>query len=344
MSKKYQIFVSSTYVDLHEERDQIIKACLEMGHIPVGMEMFSAADEEQWKIIKRQIDEIDYYVVLVAHRYGSITPEGTAYTEKEYDYAVSKGIPILGFLIDEKAPWPADKIEKDVAGKEALLRFKEKIRLRLVNFWKNKDELNAKFSIALMKAIVNNPRSGWTRADDAISADVMKELSRLSSENSLLRSQLDKLKTQNEQQLDESQNTVKILSKNTRPIFLWKEGQTTWDDEPHKEVTLLGIFQAIAPSLLGENDTARIASDIALAFAGSNKYRSRWPVPQNHVTQWITELHALELIEPSKKKHPVADNKDYWSLTPTGRKVIGSIQKLRLMAGITDEEPSPQEA
>jgi len=58
---KYQIFISSTYDDLKNERAQVIKSILEMGHIPVGMEMFSAADDEQWKIIQRQIDESDYY-------------------------------------------------------------------------------------------------------------------------------------------------------------------------------------------------------------------------------------------------------------------------------------------
>jgi len=38
------------------QKDQVIKAILEMGHIPVGMEMFSAADEQQWDVIKKQID------------------------------------------------------------------------------------------------------------------------------------------------------------------------------------------------------------------------------------------------------------------------------------------------
>ena len=57
MSAKFQVFVSSTFKDLHDERDLVIKAILEMGHIPVGMEMFSAADEEQWSVIKRQIDQ-----------------------------------------------------------------------------------------------------------------------------------------------------------------------------------------------------------------------------------------------------------------------------------------------
>ncbi len=59
MAIKYQVFISSTYEDLKEEREQVIKALLEMAHIPVGMEMFSAADEEQWNIIARQIDEAD---------------------------------------------------------------------------------------------------------------------------------------------------------------------------------------------------------------------------------------------------------------------------------------------
>ena len=83
MNVKYQIFVSSTYEDLSKERDKVIKAILEMGHIPVGMEMFSAADEEQWKIIARQIEECDYYVVIIAHRYGSLD-DAISYTEKEY--------------------------------------------------------------------------------------------------------------------------------------------------------------------------------------------------------------------------------------------------------------------
>ena len=39
-----------------------------MGHIPVGMEMFSAADEEQWQLIVRQIEATDYYVLIVGHR------------------------------------------------------------------------------------------------------------------------------------------------------------------------------------------------------------------------------------------------------------------------------------
>jgi len=50
-NKKYQVFISSTYTDLKDERENIIKSILEMYHIPIGMEMFSAEDEDQWEII-----------------------------------------------------------------------------------------------------------------------------------------------------------------------------------------------------------------------------------------------------------------------------------------------------
>src|SRR4051812_12609512 len=99
MDKKFTIFVSSTYEDLKEERDAVVKAILEMGHIPVGMEMFSAADDAQWELIKRNIDTTDYYIVVVAHRYGPMDG-AVSYTEKEYDYAASAAIPILGFIIE----------------------------------------------------------------------------------------------------------------------------------------------------------------------------------------------------------------------------------------------------
>lgn len=340
MSKKYQVFISSTYLDLIKEREQVIKACLEMGHIPVGMEMFSAADEEQWKTIQRQIDEIDYYVILIAHRYGSTTDEGISYTEKEYDYAVSKGIPVLGFVIDDAASWPGDRVDNEEDKKISLASFKEKIRSKLINFWSNKDELHAKFSIALMKAIVNNPRSGWVKAEDSIGSDVMKELSRLSSENSTLRKENEALIRKKSESEDKSKEVINILSKNKRQMHLWCTDENDWIELD--EVSLLHIFQAIAPNLLGENETSKIANDVALHFAGEKLYRKNWPVPSNHLSSWITDLHALDLIESSKKKHPVSDKNDYWALTKKGRELIGSIRKLQLKAGITEKEEEPE--
>ena len=86
MEKKYQFFISSTYEDLKEERNKAIQAILTMNQFPIGMEMFSAADDDQWKIIKEAIDSSDFYILIIGNRYGSIEETtGISYTEKEFE-------------------------------------------------------------------------------------------------------------------------------------------------------------------------------------------------------------------------------------------------------------------
>src|SRR4051812_38300340 len=96
--KKYQVFVSSTYSDLIKAREEVIKVILSLYQIPIGMEMFSADNEEQWSIIRSTIDNSDYYILIVGHRYGSLTKENISFTEKEFDYAKSIGLPIIAFV------------------------------------------------------------------------------------------------------------------------------------------------------------------------------------------------------------------------------------------------------
>src|SRR3954452_6935014 len=45
MNNRYQVFVSSTYVDLQDERAEAIQALLELDCMPAGMELFPAAND-----------------------------------------------------------------------------------------------------------------------------------------------------------------------------------------------------------------------------------------------------------------------------------------------------------
>ena len=110
---KYQIFVSSTYNDLVGARDKVANTILSLYHFPIGMEMFSADDDEQWDVIKETIDFSDYYILILGHRYGSETKEGISYTEKEFEYAKEKDVPILSFIRDRKAPTTPDERDSD---------------------------------------------------------------------------------------------------------------------------------------------------------------------------------------------------------------------------------------
>src|SRR5688500_877116 len=101
--KKLQIFVSSTYTDLIEERQAAVEAILSSGHIPAGMELFLAGDESQMTVIERWIDESDVYLLILGGRYGCIDPKtGKSYTHLEYEYAVKQGKPLFAVVISEK--------------------------------------------------------------------------------------------------------------------------------------------------------------------------------------------------------------------------------------------------
>lgn len=172
MDKRYQVFVSSTFADLLEERQQLIQALLELECIPAGMEMFPAADDDQWTLIKSVIDDCDYYMVIIAGRYGSTHPEtGVSYTEMEYDYAVESGKPVIGFIHAEPGKIELDKSEQNPKGLKRLEAFRQKVQGKMVQFWLNAHDLGGKVSRSLVKLIKQNPAEGWVRSRHVISVE-----------------------------------------------------------------------------------------------------------------------------------------------------------------------------
>jgi len=63
--RKLRVFVSSTYEDLREERQAAVEAILKAGHIPAGMELFTAGSKSQFEVIKHWIDELDVFMLIL---------------------------------------------------------------------------------------------------------------------------------------------------------------------------------------------------------------------------------------------------------------------------------------
>ncbi len=191
MDKRYQVFVSSTYVDLQEERQSVLQTLMEMDCIPAGMELFPAADEEQWEFIKKIIDDCDYYLLIIGGRYGSTADDGLSYTEKEFDYAVSKGIKIIALLHKSPDELPRSKSETEESNYQKLQSFREKVSDgRLIRFWDNPAQLPGEVSLSLNKTMKMFPAIGWVRADLTASPELLVEINELRKENDNLRIQL----------------------------------------------------------------------------------------------------------------------------------------------------------
>ena len=181
--KRYQIFVSSTYTDLKTERGKVMETILSHNCFPAGMEMFPAMDEEQFEYIKRIIDDSDYYLLIIGGRYGSMDKDGKSWTEKEYDYAVSKGIPVIIFDHEDFTKLPVNKTDQNDKKRRKLVKFKKKAADRkLIKYWTNADDLALAVSTSLRNVLQLQPRIGWVRANSVISDDEQIEIERLKKE------------------------------------------------------------------------------------------------------------------------------------------------------------------
>lgn len=163
----YQIFVSSTFEDLKNERQAIMSAIVSTGNVPIGMEYFPAGDISQFEYIKQLIDKADYYLLVIAGKYGSINKDtGISYTEMEYNYALEKGVPIAVIQYRDILKLTGNKLELSSKKKKLLDKFRETTRSnRVIAFWETTDELKMEVKDAILNLIKNSPRPGWIKAD-----------------------------------------------------------------------------------------------------------------------------------------------------------------------------------
>lgn len=178
MDKRYQVFVSSTYDDLIEERKEATQAILKCNCFPAGMELFPASNKKQWNVIKQVIDDSDFYLLILAGRYGSLgiddTGKKTGYTEMEFDYALSQDKPIIVMLHRCPETLSAKLTEKQNI--KRLEKFRNKAMSgRLVAFWENKDQLNGEILSSLNKMMASAPEAaGWIKANTITNSEVKK--------------------------------------------------------------------------------------------------------------------------------------------------------------------------
>lgn len=324
MEKRYQVFVSSTYADLKEERQHVTQALMEMDCIPAGMELFPATDEEQWEFIKRIIDDCDYYLLIIGGRYGSTTDEGISYTEKEYDYAVENGLKIIALLHEKPDDIPVGKSDITPELRKKLKEFRDKVSgNRLVKFWTNPAELPGLVALSLSKTIKLFPAIGWVRASAVSSEELLSELNELRKENSDL-----KIELSNYQQsptytveglagLDES-----YLIKGS---YFTDFGQKDWS----VNMTWREIFTIISPYLVRIPNQDYVKEILKSTIIKRNNLSNRTNNLDDQCFQTISiQLKALDLIKTKYAKTIKGGMDMFWHLTPAGERLMVQVRAI----------------
>ena len=112
-----KIYISSTYSDLVEYRQQAYEILRKMRYDVIAMEDYVATDRRPLEKCLADVASCDLYVGLFAWRYGHIPPgKEQSITELEYQQADESGLERLIFLLDEDTPWPPGKMEKGTGG------------------------------------------------------------------------------------------------------------------------------------------------------------------------------------------------------------------------------------
>ena len=175
MKKKLQVFVSSTWTDMILERQAAVEAILEAGHIPAGMELFSADNKKQFEVIKKWIRDSDVFILILGGRYGSRENGiGKSYIQREYEYAKRIGKKPIAIILSDKGI--ANKIAKgdyEISDAEYLQNdykiFKSSIKNnKMCSFFDDLASLKNCVMNALRNCEENSNLLGWVRASDAI--------------------------------------------------------------------------------------------------------------------------------------------------------------------------------
>lgn len=179
MSKKLQVFVSSTYTDMLDERQAAIEAILECGHIPAGMELFAADNKKQFEIIKKWIRNSDVFVLILGGRYGSIEMDSNkSYIHKEYEYAKRIGKkPIAIILSDKGIATKVAKGDYNLTASEYLTdsykEFKKSIvDYKLCDYFDDVVSLKNCIYKALKNCEENKELIGWIR-ENSVNTDFL---------------------------------------------------------------------------------------------------------------------------------------------------------------------------
>lgn len=337
MNIKFQVFVSSTYRDLVEERQEVMQALLELDCIPVGMELFPAADDDQWTLIKRLIDDCDYYILIVGGRYGSINKEGISYTQMEYEYALSKGIPIISFLHKDPDKIEIGKSEKDATLKVRLDDFKKLAQQKMCRFWETPVELGSQVSRSLVKLIKDKPMPGWVKADLLPSEDSTKEILDLKNQIEILQKQLVKASSESPKDIDDLQQGDDKFQLE----FAFKYWNiSNWElHNVEMELSYNQIYFLVSPAMVDESDENSLKQTIIsyskniLLKTKLSKLKaseiSQFTLLDSNFQTLKIQFRALGLITQSVKKRSIKDTGTYWTLTSFGDNLMVKLRAIK---------------
>jgi len=331
--RKYQVFISSTFTDLQEARQELLLSLLSMGMIPTGMELHPGSSDSQWSAIQQVISECDYYLVLVGGRYGSLSPIGLSYTHREFVYAATKGKPVLALLHDSPEFLSPDKREQTREGEVRFNDFRQLLQNKcMTRFWHAPADLREVARKAMTQLVDKHPASGWVRATQGADSASQQEVARLTQ-------RIQELEREKEELTAGYRPPLETLARGSDTVALryscnvyikgdckvsTAQSTLTWDQ----------IIACLAPQMLNEVPESamrqaleemlvhRALADVQLSMPKAHAVRNI-VLETDSFSQVKVQLRALGMIRKCPRQP--GQSQITWQLTPLGDQAMTQV-------------------
>lgn len=161
LEKRYQVFYSTSGEDTRPERLMLTQTLSTMGCFSWGLEQRTPLSST---LVRRQIDDCDYVVMLIGGKYGEQSVTGESYMHLEYKYAVTKNKPIIVFMAKHPELKEFALRESRPELVERFDEFCEELKQKHeVIYYQHVRDLEMNIRNYIPKFIEKNPQEGWVR-------------------------------------------------------------------------------------------------------------------------------------------------------------------------------------
>ncbi len=330
MNKKYQVFISSTFTDLKEERQDISRSILNLDHIPAGMELFPAIDEDQLGFIQKVIDDCDYYVLIIGGRYGSLSETGVSFTEREYDYAIGKGLKVIALIHGNVGQISVANSDTEPAAVAHLNAFRDKVKSgRMVKFWTDRASLRADFIESFSMTISRFPAIGWVRGNTVANETILSQINAVRDENDRLKAKVANMTAKAVYEVPGIASLDDSFSiRYSYTEFYNRESRTHFN---HAILSWKQIFAIVSPDLLKPTPPSTMKTFIKTYMLQNNIVSKNITIVEDCYSAIKIQFMALGLIDVYEAEAKAGGVSEFARLTEKGKSVMVDSLAVRRM-------------
>ncbi len=329
IDKRYHVFMCTSGTDMQAERVVLSQALVSQGFFSWGLEQRTPLTTA---FARRQIDDCDYFVLLLGGCYGELSASGVSYMHLEYIYAVTKRKPILVIMHEAPESRPPELQEKTSESRLKFQEFRQQLQRErevVVSYRNMRDlEMAVRRGMPLMNE--RYPAAGWIRPQDT---------QKLQDEIDRLRQKMAQLEHHTANTAVDAALTIPQVGLEETFAFDYKvhayQDGNFKELRPQRKMTWREILTVLGPGFspaAPEENFARVMSEY-LNQTGLSDVRD--VMPRAHATARsqinVRALHTIKMqlkhnnwILPSGR-----DNRQrlLWELSPQAEKILMSQNK-----------------